>query len=421
MKRGDRIDLRVDALAFGGDAVGRAEDGRVVFVAGGAPGDQLRVVVDEAKRDYARASIEEILAAGASRVAPRCPLVGRCGGCQWQSVAIEAQRAAKQEILARALGRIGVALEPLLTPGEPFGYRTRARYTVGGDQGDSPRNSVSGGTAIGFQEHRSHRVVDVDSCALLAPALDGAMAKARRALEGKLAAGGTISGLLGRDGAVHLAITGAKDAAVAAARALVAEGHAAGVIVDGLAIGSREIDASDEGEAPFHAAADGFAQASREGNRALRSLVFGMAHAEGLRVLELHAGDGNFTRDLAARAASVLAIEGDANAVARLRRNVPRAQARAEPVERAAERLARDGERFDLALIDPPRAGALAIVPALARLAARLVYVSCDPMTLARDLRALADAGLVPMRAAAVDMMPHTYHVECVVELAAKS
>jgi 23S rRNA (uracil1939-C5)-methyltransferase len=131
-------------------------------------------------------------------------------------------------------------------------------------------------------------------------------------------------------------------------------------------------------------------------------------------VLELHAGDGNFTRDLVGPARPVIAVESDAAAVARLRRNVPAAVAVVEPVERAAARLANAGERFDLVVLDPPRTGAPDLAPLLARLAPRVVYISCDPMTLARDAAALRTIGLAPTRARGIDLMPQTFHVETV-------
>jgi 23S rRNA (uracil1939-C5)-methyltransferase len=140
-------------------------------------------------------------------------------------------------------------------------------------------------------------------------------------------------------------------------------------------------------------------------------------------VLELYAGDGNFTRDLAAVAAAGVAIEGDAAAVARLRQNVRdrRWELRAEPVAPGVQRLLRLQQQFDVVLLDPPRAGAAEAIADVARLgAARLVYVSCDPMTLARDLQTLGRLGYRARTAWPVDMMPHTFHVEvvCLIERA---
>jgi 23S rRNA (uracil1939-C5)-methyltransferase len=146
-------------------------------------------------------------------------------------------------------------------------------------------------------------------------------------------------------------------------------------------------------------------------------------------VLELFAGDGNFTRDLARVAAELTAVEGDRPAAARLRVNVglnvgsniernvtgpARVVVAAEAALPAVRRFERAGERFDLMVLDPPRAGAAEIAPLLPSLTDRIVYVSCDPMTLARDARALAERGLSPLRATPLDLMPQTSHVETV-------
>jgi 23S rRNA (uracil1939-C5)-methyltransferase len=390
---GDEIALDLQSLAFGGEAVGRGDDGRVVFVAGGAPGDRVVARVTEDKRSFVRAELVRVEAAGA-RVVPPCPLVERCGGCPWQHVTTAAQREAKQAIVARALAKSGAEVMPIAAAPADLGYRMRARMTA--------RRG-----AIGFQARRSHDVVDVDRCLALEPALDAAMQAARRALGPLLGEEGSISGLV-REGAVELAVArgaGAdKKALAAAARALVGQAAIARVSVD---------DAS--------APAAGFAQANAAQNELLRRLVRVAAAAGGRRVLELYAGDGNFTRDLAADAAAGIAVEGDPHASGRLRAllaGTPSWQARAEPAGRAVDRLARAGERFDVVVLDPPRAGAAEAVDGIIALQPeRIVYVSCDPMTLARDAARLAAAGLAARTAWPVDMMPHTWHIETVLLL----
>ena len=389
------LTLTLDSLAFGGEAVGRDAGGRVVFVAGGAPGDRVRARVTEHKRSFARAELVQVLTPGA-RVTPPCPIVDRCGGCPWQHVTVEAQRAAKQAIVARALARSGAIVMPIAASEATLGYRTRARM--------SARDG-----AVGFAARRSHAVVDVEACLALDPALDLALQAARRGLGRLIGEGGALAGLV-RGGAVELAVTtgaGANRAQLAMAAAAL-EGRA----------GISRVTV-DDAQAP----AAGFAQANAVENERLRQLVREAARADGLRVLELYAGDGNFTRDLGAVAAGGVAVEGDRAAVARLRAAVAEAgwTVSAEPAERAVDRLARAGERFDVVVLDPPRAGAIEVVDGLARLApARIVYVSCDPMTLQRDLAALARHGYVARTAWPVDMMPHTWHVEvvCLVERA---
>jgi tRNA/tmRNA/rRNA uracil-C5-methylase (TrmA/RlmC/RlmD family) len=534
--------------------VGRDGDGRVVFVAGGAPGDRVRARIVEAKKAFARGELVEIVAAGDARVTPPCPVADRCGGCPWMHVDVAAQLAAKQAIVARALRASGAVVEPIASSPAALGYRTRARMTARGG-------------VLGFSARRSHEVVAVDTCAALDPALDAALRTARATLGSRLGEGGQLGASLTRDGdgaRVHLSLlpghgadrralqaaaqslvgralpsdgadvaratddatrataadaarTTATDAAPAtaadaarktatdAARATAA-GAARETAADAAretapdaaratAAGAARVTAADAAresapdaarataagaarataadaaretapDAARATAADAerangadaaganaadaerangaaaspsdsrvtiaraqfetmpFAQANAAQNETLRKLVRDAAGAEGARVLELYAGDGNFTRDLAAVAASGLAVEGDAAAVSRARAAVSAAawQWRAAPVEDAVAELARAGQTFDVVVLDPPRAGAAAAIAALAKLgAARIVYVSCDPMTLARDVAALGKLGYRATRAWPVDMMPHTFHVEtvCLLERAA--
>jgi 23S rRNA (uracil1939-C5)-methyltransferase len=398
--------VRLDALAFGGDAVGRDEGGRVVFVPGGAPGDTVRVRLVEKKRAWARGELVQLIEPGAVRVAPPCPLAARCGGCPWQHVTVEAQRAAKQEIVRRALGA-AARVEPIVAAPAALGYRTRARMTARGG-------------ALGFQQRRSRRVVDVETCPALDPALDRALGRARRALGGQLGEGGSLSGLVGPDGRVHLAVAageGAHARRLHAEAARLVDGAIVGVLVDEAAMGARELELGDG----LSGSADGFQQANRTQNEVLRRLVATAARAAGARVLELYAGDGNFTRDLVRAASGGVAVEGERRAAARLRQLVggaPSWSVRTEPAARAVDRLARDGEGFDVVVLDPPRAGAADVLDGLVALApARIVYVSCDPMTLARDLGRLGAAGFGDVRAQPIDMMPHTSHVEVVCTL----
>jgi 23S rRNA (uracil1939-C5)-methyltransferase len=382
---GRELELTLDSLAFGGEAVGRDADGRVVFVAGGAPGDRVVARLVEDKRKFARAELVRVVAAGAARVAAPCPIVDRCGGCPWQHVAYDAQLAAKQAIVARALGKLDVRVEPIVPSPAALGYRTRARMTVRGG-------------AVGFAGRRSHEIVDVERCIALAPALDAAMQAARRTLGPLAGEEGAIAGLSRAD-AVEIAVTAGQGAErarlAAAARALVGQAGITRVTVD-------------DPSAP----AAGFAQANAAQNETLQRLVRQAARADGLRVLELYAGDGNFTRVLGARGG--VAVEGDRPAAARLRAlALPGWQVESQAAAVAVGKLR--GERFDVVVLDPPRAGAADVAAELPAFAPeRIVYVSCDPMTLARDLATLAERGYVARAAWPVDMMPQTWHVEVV-------
>lgn len=394
--------LRLDSLAAGGDAVGRAEDGRVVFVDGGAPGDLVELELTEQKAKFARGRVVAVIEPGAARVIPPCVLAERCGGCPWQMVSEPAQREAKTAIVARALSRTGVAIDPLVAAPAALGYRVRASLHARGG-------------ALGFYARKSHALVAVEHCPALVPALDLAVQAARRAVGGALGEEGTLRATIAPSGEVQLALEpgrGADRARLSAiASALVGDSGIVGVLVERESYGAALIDVGDAGS-PHLVSAAGFRQANAQQNDRLRALVQAGLQSGGARVVELYAGDGNFTRDLG-NAKSVLAVEEDAAAVARLRKNVPSAEAVCGRVE--VELVKRRGERFDRVLLDPPRAGAKPAMSAIvATQASRIVYVSCDPATLARDAAVLSAGGYTIERATPLEMMPHTDHIEVV-------
>jgi 23S rRNA (uracil1939-C5)-methyltransferase len=196
---------------------------------------------------------------------------------------------------------------------------------------------------------------------------------------------------------------------------MVGEAGIVGVLLGERAFGVAELEL----QPGYLGSAAGFAQASEQQNRELQRAAAQAAAVEGLTLLELYAGDGNLTRALMGAKRGVV-VEGDRAAARRLAANLLRLGAqhlavRAEPAEAAVRALAADGARFDVVVLDPPRAGARDVAERLPALApTRIVYVSCDPQTLARDAAALARAGYRPARVVPLDMAPGTYHVECV-------
>ena len=161
----EHVEVRIDALAAGGDGVGRDASGRVVFVPMTAPGDRVQVRLSERKERFARGRVETLLEPGPGRTTPRCSAFGRCGGCDWQHLSYPVQCRAKEAIARDALTRIGgLAAPPLRWFASPriYGYRERARIAVTGKQ-------------VGFREGRSHKIAPVDQCPVLLPALDTAL------------------------------------------------------------------------------------------------------------------------------------------------------------------------------------------------------------------------------------------------------
>ncbi|HEY2729515.1 MAG TPA: TRAM domain-containing protein [Polyangia bacterium] len=400
---GPEITVEIDALAPGGDAVGRqrdpagaatAADGRATFVPLAAPGERVRARVARAKDRVAWAELVAVERPGPDRVAAACPLFGACGGCQWQHVTIEAQRAAKRAIVARALGA-DVELGEIVAASAPLGYRDRAKLAVGK------------GGALGFRGRRSHDVVDVPACPLFGPELARAL-PALRALARGLPAETEVEAQAGAEG-VHVNVSHTDATGAAHAKREIDRLNAAGIVGLSIAgkptLGATAVDASEEGGAPLPIPAGGFAQVGRAANAVLVAAVMkAVGDAPGV-VLELYAGSGNFTRHLAHVAAAVHASDVDPAAVERGKRAVPAAAWALRPQAVAA----------DTVVLDPPREGAdRANLDAALRARRRVVYVSCDPQTLARDARRLQGAGFRLAAAVALDLMPQTFHVEVV-------
>jgi 23S rRNA (uracil1939-C5)-methyltransferase len=406
---GREVTVEIDGLAMGGDAVGRqrdpagaesASDGRATFVPLAAPGERVRVRIDREKGRAAWGELTAIERPGPERVAPPCPLFGNCGGCQWQHVSIEAQRAAKKALVERALG---IAVPPVRAVGPEFGYRDRAKLTVG----------KAG--SLGFHARRSHDIVDLGDpprCPLFGPELARAL-PALRALARGMAPGIELDVQAGAEG-VHLNVVRADAVSAAHARREINRLNEAGIVGLSLAgkptLGRAEVDVAEPGSPPLAIPAGGFAQVGRAANAALVAAVLEAVGPEPGILLEMYAGSGTFTRHLVADLGRggrgrVFACDGDPAAVERGRRNVPSATWSARP----------PADSPDTVVLDPPREGAdRAHLTAAIRARRRIVYVSCDPQTLGRDARHLKADGFRLVQALALDLMPQTFHVEVV-------
>jgi len=374
------VELRIASLAAGGDGVGHLPDGRVAFVPFAAPGDLLRVRIVESRARFARARILDLLEPGPARVDPVCPAFGSCGGCAWQHVDYAAQLDAKREILVEALRRIG-GLEPPVGPVLPspsqYAYRGRTRMRVAGGR-------------VGYLRRRSHALCAVSRCPVLVPALERRL--------GELAAHPPAE-----EGEWELAIGSGE------VRAAPIAAGAAGRIH--LEVGGRRVGVS----------AGVFAQSNALLLEELAARVAESAGGGSLAV-ELFAGAGFLTVGLAARFGRTVAVESDPDALRDLRANLAeagldRVEVVGERVERALPRLAGLGP--DVLVLDPPRTG---LPRGSARdLAAvrpeRIVYLSCDPATLARDLAELSALGYGLRGVLGIDLFPQTPHLEALAAL----
>jgi 23S rRNA (uracil1939-C5)-methyltransferase len=380
------IELVVTALAAGGDGVARDANGRVTFVPLTAPGDRVHARIVHATSSFARAELVDVIEPSPARVEPPCPHVKRgCGGCQWQQVTLAEQLAAKQAIVAGALRKLpGVTLHPIASAAPPLGWRRRARFHVAGGR--------TGLYALGTQ-----RVLPIDHCPQLEPALDGALV----AVAAASPPDGELTLLLAHDGRIVVGT----ERAWRGSHLVIGRAGIVGVIAGPETHGEVLLEI----EPGLWGGPRDFAQASAAGNAALIAQTRAAIGSGPGRLVELYAGAGNFTRALLAAGWEVTA--SDVVAPAR----PPDARFEVGPVEDVLARI--DGP-IDALVLDPPRAGAAVAIDGMVRLAPRkIVYVSCDPATLARDAARLVTAGYRATDAWPLDVMPQTAHVEVVMVL----
>jgi 23S rRNA (uracil1939-C5)-methyltransferase len=366
--------VEVTALAAGGDGVAR-DEGRVTFVPRTAPGDRVRIRLVKETKSFARGELLEIETPSPDRVDPPCPhFKAGCGGCAWQHVARPAQLAAKQQLVANALRKLSVAIEPISDPCPPYGWRRRARFHVAGGK-------------IGLYRENTRDVLPIDACPQLEPPLDEVLRHLATPPDGELVM------LLGNG------IVIGTEKPWRGAEKLVGRGGIVGVVAGEQSVGKTRVEI----EPGLVGGPWDFAQASAAGNAKLIELARTALGKGTGRVLELHAGSGNLTRGFRADGWQVTTSDVAPGA---------------DILGPADEVLARAQGPFDAIVLDPPRTGALEAVAGIAKHApAAVVYVSCDPATLARDAEKLIAAGYRADRAWPVDLMPQTAHVEVVLRL----
>jgi 23S rRNA (uracil1939-C5)-methyltransferase len=414
-KEDQRCEIEIEEMTLGPYGVGRL-DGKAVLVANSAPGDVLQVSISDTRRDYSVARLESIVRPGPSRRLPPCRFLPRCGGCDWQQIAYPEQAAAKARLIAAQLGRtLGLKLDPhgLLAPAPAeFGYRSRLRLRV------------KGNGALGFFELGSNRFVEVDRCLLAGE--DFSFAAAHR----------FVSALAGRCDEIEIVKAGLRQTLVAWLRGrvqhadikraneiLAAVDGIAGVILRGggdrVALGEVSVTLELEPGMRLTADADAFSQVNQECNRLLVASVMEQAAIEpGTSVLDLFCGAGNFSLPAARRGARVLGVDADPVAIGAAQRNAAAlefsdARFAAMEARGMAPFLLKAGYRPQVVILDPPRSGARELMTTLIKLAAaRVLYVSCDVATLARDLRILTDSGYAVSSVKAFDFFPNTHHCE---------
>lgn len=419
--------LRIEKVVHGGFGLGR-EEGRVWLVPYTAPGDLIEAEPVQRHATYIEGVCKEVVEAGPDRVEPRCPLFGRCGGCHLQHLSSKAQVAARREILlesARRLGRIE-GLEPKVICGKEWEYRARLEFHVGASR-------------IGFFARNSHDLVPVEDCPIALPAIRRLIPDLSLAIaEAKVTGPANIEVVVGADHEVVFVCDGPPGWFTPALPSLLMSlPGVQGILLHTrgrhwISMGRTEVTWVVPGPGGRKLCADldprGFTQANIHLNACLVEEVLNLADVRAAEeVLELYAGAGNFTLPLLAldQRPSVTAVEVQRLALAALERaarayrvNHMRLTTLPGKTEAMLRRLLEQHKRYDLVLADPPRAGigqATRLLPRFGPL--RIVLVSCEPTTLARDTAVLIEAGYRPATLVLVDMFPQTAHVEAVLRL----
>jgi 23S rRNA (uracil1939-C5)-methyltransferase len=462
--RGESLVLTIDDLAFGGEGVARA-DGYVVFVPGGVPGDRVRVRIEQARARYGRGTIEAVEQPSPHRTDAPCPYFGRCGGCRLQHVSYPAQLAFKSKQVADVLERLGdlggFELRPIIGATDIYGYRNKMEFTVSrtaaGRRGRFPEpgaGSAKEGIVVGLHEFdRYDAVLDVARCLLQSDRMNALLGEVRTFFdERSLTAYDQDSGqgllrfLMLREGRytgeamvnVVTASPAVAELAPLAERLRGSVPETSSVVINvnpkkaSVAVGVEEhlLGGRDHireriGGLTFQISANSFFQTNSRQAECLFELVLNAAELDPAdTAIDLYSGTGAISLLLARQCRWVYGIEVAQAAVDDAARNAAANEIGnctfvAGEVRFALPTLIAQGVTADVVVADPPRAGFHPkALQALTRLhPARIVYVSCNPSTLARDLAELVRGGYRLRWVQPVDMFPHTPHIEAIARL----
>ncbi len=423
----ERAEITVEKLVHGGAGLARLETGQAVFVAGVLPGERAVVTLRRKRKGFFEADLAEIVTLSKDRIEPPCKGETQCTGATWPHIAYPAQLRFKQEILLDTLARIGgITPErplPILPSPRTDHYRLRTQFNV---------RAVEGRQRIGFFRPGSYSLVEVDDAFLIDPLISRTL-KAVRTLERRLPPLEEIHINATPSGEVHLLLFSGQET-LPAMDSFFDELRKAvpGVIgITGFAkrekafvLGRNQLKLEIEG-LRLSATEGNFYQVNWEQNRNMVKTVLDVAGAEGAdTVLDLYCGIGNFALPLAKRAKKVIGIESGYSAIEDARANavlngIHNAEFIADDMQKGLKTLIREKLRAEVIVLDPPRSGATlkTLERILAFVPHTIVYVSCNPSTLARDLKYFHLFGFRLDRLQPVDMFPYTYHIECVAEM----
>ncbi len=415
--------VTIQSMAFKGYGVSR-RDGKVVFIPYVITGEEVWAELVEEKKDYSLGRLTRISLPSSWRVEPGCPYFGLCGGCQWQHIDPQIQADFKKDILKDILQRLGRLAEipPISVISSPrsYSYRTRVQLKVEGEW-------------MGYYRERSHQLVDIEHCPIAHSLVNQILQSVRQARSLLRCVDELEMNVSPEEGRGILVLrpsrTGPRPDALLQD---LLDDHP---VLKGCAIVEKNgprllgdpslaftVSFQRKGKplsVRLQTSPESFFQVNLEQNRSLVQTVLDFADLTGSeRVLDLYAGVGNFTLPLAMGAREVLGIEENARAVEdgrlnALRNRIEGCRFLSGKVEEAIRDL--KDTRWDIFVLDPPRTGAKAIVPSIAEWKPRkIIYVSCDPATFARDLRLLMEKGYALQALRLIDLFPQTYHMEVV-------
>jgi 23S rRNA (uracil1939-C5)-methyltransferase len=418
-----RVRVLVESVAFKGYGVARIR-GKVAFVPYTLTGDEAWIKVTEEKKRYSTARLIQILKPSPGRVNPPCPYFGRCGGCQWQHIDYSIQVELKKEILGETLKRLGGLREipPILVAPspKPYDYRVRVQLKVKGK-------------AMGYYQERSHQIVDIDHCPISHPLVNQIIQKLREQSDALLPMEEVEINVSPEEGrGVVLFHPHSYDQR---AEYFITELLQNQPIFRGVAIAQKEgyhlfgdptltftiplYQEREKRELKLRISPGSFSQVNPEQNQTLIQTVLQFSEVNQRdRVFDLYAGVGNLSLPLATRAREVLGIEESRMAVEDARFNAERnGMNNCDFVYGRVEDVAMNWKKEtpDLVVLDPPRTGCKTILDQLVRWKPKkIIYVSCEPTTFARDLRLFSERGYSLQRLGLIDMFPQTFHMEVV-------
>jgi 23S rRNA (uracil1939-C5)-methyltransferase len=361
---GEKVRVSIERLAYGGDGVARHE-GKVIFVPFSVPGDELDVEVIEDHPRFSRAKILDVVKVSKDRIDAPCPVFGQCGGCQWQNMHYKKQAEHKENIFRETLRHLGgmndLLIEPLIAAEQIWEYRRRIQI------------KVNGAGQVGFFGRSSHDLVPVLECLIAHPQLNAYLKDKKIREDSELRWDENL----------------------------------------------QELHTYPQSASRFL-----FEQAHVEQNQHLLKLVAEYAELKPhYRVLELYAGQGNFGLSLSAQVSHWLGVDQSAESIGIAERekrakNLKGIEFMVGSADWGLKRALRKGYAAELLILDPPREGAKDILDLISVLNAhRIVYISCNPSSLARDLKFLVQKGYRVEKTRPLDMFPQTYHIESVTQL----